>query len=410
MGRSKEKPRKSLSREIDEELNPVANKKYARKTANVVVDDEDTEMISEKLRQKILETAKEQQEELNPDSQPTLSRGLNVHEAFSDEEGMNSEAEEAYYRHEAVGEEDAATLAAFFDDEDVFSGEQTEEPAANTMWARIQEQLNAEEYKLDIPPKVEEAYRIIGQLMAKYKSGKLPKAFMAIPRFENWEDILAITEPWNWTPHAFFRAIRSYVGLMTDNMCSIFYGEYLLPACRVNMANNPNKKLSYHFYQALRKSVFRPKAFFKGLLLPLITEEPTLKEAVVFGSILQRSSLPAHHSCTFMMKLMELEWTPIVAYFFDLVLEKKYAIPLQFLKHVIDYFLGFYDQDEKLPVVWHRGVHSLCANYCEHFTKENCKDIYRLVRKHTHHLITIDIRKELNKAYLHLTHGISLDE
>lgn len=41
----------------------------------------------------------------------------------------------------------------------------------------------------------------------------------------------------------------------------------LLPRVTENIAEY--KKLNYHLYQALRKSLFRPEAFFRGILLPL---------------------------------------------------------------------------------------------------------------------------------------------
>ncbi len=35
----------------------------------------------------------------------------------------------------------------------------------------------------------------VGRLLAKYKSGKLPKAFKMVPTLTNWEEILYLTEP-----------------------------------------------------------------------------------------------------------------------------------------------------------------------------------------------------------------------
>lgn len=45
--------------------------------------------------------------------------------------------------------------------------------------------------KLD--PRVEAMYEGVRDVLTKYRSGKLPKAFKLIPRLTNWEQILYIT-------------------------------------------------------------------------------------------------------------------------------------------------------------------------------------------------------------------------
>lgn len=53
-----------------------------------------------------------------------------------------------------------------------------------------------------------------------------------------------------------------------------------------------NKHLNYHFYESLKKSVYKPAAFFKGILLPLAASGTcTLREATIFASILAKVSL-----------------------------------------------------------------------------------------------------------------------
>ncbi|MGG6499158.1 UNVERIFIED_CONTAM: bystin family protein, partial [Bacteroidetes bacterium 56_B9] len=42
----------------------------------------------------------------------------------------------------------------------------------------------------------------------------------------------------------------------------------LLEKCRENMRDNGGK-LSVHLYEALKKGLYKPAAFFKGILFPL---------------------------------------------------------------------------------------------------------------------------------------------
>lgn len=51
-------------------------------------------------------------------------------------------------------------------------------------------------------------------------------------------------------------------------MAQRFYNLVLLPRVRDDLAEY--KRLNFHLYQALRKSLFKPGAFMKGILLPLL--------------------------------------------------------------------------------------------------------------------------------------------
>jgi essential nuclear protein 1 len=50
-------------------------------------------------------------------------------------------------------------------------------------------------------------------------------------------------------------------------MCNSFFNLVLLPRVRQDIEDN--KRLNYHLYQAIKKSIYKPLAFFRGVLLPL---------------------------------------------------------------------------------------------------------------------------------------------
>ena len=46
----------------------------------------------------------------------------------------------------------------------------------------------------ELDPRVVEMYEGVGKVLAKYRSGKVPKAFKVLPQFRNWEgDISVVT-------------------------------------------------------------------------------------------------------------------------------------------------------------------------------------------------------------------------
>ena len=64
------------------------------------------------------------------------------------------------------------------------------------------------------------------------------------------------------------KATRIFVSNLKGNMAQRFFNLVLLDHVRDDIQNS--KKLNYHLYMALKKALFKPAAFFKGILLPLL--------------------------------------------------------------------------------------------------------------------------------------------
>ncbi len=76
----------------------------------------------------------------------------------------------------------------------------------------------AKEEASDLPDKVVEVYTKIGAMLKHYTAGKLPKAFKIIPSLSNWEEVLALTRPDEWTPHAVYAATRIFASNFSPKM------------------------------------------------------------------------------------------------------------------------------------------------------------------------------------------------
>lgn len=111
----------------------------------------------------------------------------------------------------------------------------------------------------------------VGKLLSRYRAGKLPKAFKIVPSLSNWEEILALTEPHKWTPNAMYEATRMFASNLNARMAQRFYNLVLLPHVREDIEEH--KRLHFATYQALKKAMFKPSAFYKGILLPLCQVE-----------------------------------------------------------------------------------------------------------------------------------------
>ena len=107
----------------------------------------------------------------------------------------------------------------------------------------------------------------VGKFLSRYTSGKIPKAFKRIPSLECWAEVLQLTEPENWSPNAVYQATRLFSSNMNTKNAERFYEAILLPRIRNDIRQN--KRLHFALYQSLKKSLYKPAAFNKGILLPL---------------------------------------------------------------------------------------------------------------------------------------------
>lgn len=246
----------------------------------------------------------------------------------------------------------------------------------------------------DIPEKVAEVYTDIGKILSRYTAGKLPKAFKVIPSLANWEEVLYLTRPDQWTPQAMYAATRIFASNLNPKMAQRFYNLVLLDAVRADIVET--QKLNYHYYRSLKKSVYKPAAFFKGILLPLCKSNCTLREAAIVASVLQRVSIPVHHSAVAIHKLAQLEYSGAASIFIKTLLNKKYSLPAPVIGSLVRHFASFTnDRETVLPVLWHQCLLVFVQRYKNEVQAEAREALRLVMKQHSHYKITPEIRREL---------------
>eukprot|EP00439_Symbiodinium_sp_Y106_P029494 s6460_g3.t1 len=245
-----------------------------------------------------------------------------------------------------------------------------------------------------LSPKVVQVYGEIGKWLKFYKSGAIPKAFKVIPNLTNWEEVLALTSPLTWSPAAMYQASVIFVSNLNPRMAQRFFNLVLLPAVRQDIAEH--KKLNFHYYRALRKSLFKPAAFFKGILLPMAAESCTLREAVIMGSVLGKASVPVMHVAASIVRLCTMTpWYGTTAILLAAQLNKKYALPLKVIECLVAHFCAFAGEDKILPLVWHRALLIFVQRYKFDLSADQKRRIKELLRVHFHESVGPEIRREL---------------
>lgn len=249
-----------------------------------------------------------------------------------------------------------------------------------------------------LPAKVVQLYSSMAPVLARYRSGKLPKAFKVIPSLVRWDEILWLTRPDEWSPHCVEASMRVFASNLDPGRARIFYNEVLLERCREDIRHN--KKLNYHLYQALHRALFKPAAWFKGILLPLATAgDATLAEALIFGSVLAKQSVPAAHAAVVILKLAQTTaYLGPTSVFLIVLFNKKYSLPIRVVHAVCDYFARFTDDSTTLPVLWHQSLLIFTQRYRLDIDQDHSEKLKALLRRHSHADITPLVRRELASA------------
>jgi len=378
------------------------------------------EYVSNKLSRKILANAREQAEEENDDEVeeeeevgekgkrvvPTKKSFKSFEELMAEDDNASvfsemSETESQYNQDDmTVDEEDERALAMFMNPagprmlSDIILEKLAQHEQA---LKRKEEQKDQPTKEPEIKPEIIQIYIKVGDLLKHFTSGKLPKAFKILPSLRNWEQLLYLTRPDKWTPVVSRMATFLFSRGMSDKLVQRFYYILLLPKIREDIQNN--KKLNFHLYLALKKSLYRPAAFFRGILLPLCESgDCTLREATIVGSVMKRVSIPAIHASVAIYKLCQMPYFGATQCFILILLNKKFSLPYKVIDTVYEYFMNFGDDRRKFPSLWHQTLLVFVQRYKGDLTSEQKNGLQQLTHLHKHTVITPEIHRELFSA------------
>ena len=368
--------------------------------------------VEGRISQTILEQARLQQEELEEEfgiegGERKLGKSKNklktarcgLPEEGADSEGDSNVEEELQDEGDhcpIVLEEDELAMERFMNTD--HAPRQTLADVIQDKIREKQTEVSAHMTDATAPPQMDEKvtslFKSVAKILAKYRSGKLPKAFKVIPSLSNWEEVLYLTEPENWSAAAMFQATRIFCSNLNSTRTQKFYNLVLLPRVRDDIAEY--KKLNFHLYMALKKCLFKPAAFFKGMLLPLCESGTcTLREALIIGSVLVKTSVPILHSSAALLKLAEMDYSGANSIFIRTLLDKKYALPYRVIDAVVFHFVRFSHDDRELPVLWHQSLLTFVQRYKEDMSMEQKESLMELVKVHGHREMTLEIRREI---------------
>jgi len=366
--------------------------------------EEDVEKpMSVKMSKKVLDLAKEQrQESIHPARRLALKnqkgkpREVNFDlSLLENEDFSDDEAEYNKVGADGLTPEEEAALS-------LFAPKNTQETQTlrQLVGQKIIENERAknlddveEELEKRMPKEFVNVFKDVGKVLQNWKSGRLPKAFKIIPNLANWEEVLQLTRPEEWSPNVMYYATKMFASNLRVFACQRFYNCVLLPAVRDDIARN--KKLNYHYYQACKKSLFKSKAFYRGFLIPLCQQGCTPREALILSGLVGKKSIPRLETCAAIYKLLELPYSGPTSIFLKVLLNKKYALPSSLIDVLVSYFRKFQKDPRKLPVVWNQLFLVFAQRYKTALNNNQKESLKEVMRVQFHHQITPEIRREL---------------
>tara|TARA_B110000090_G_C13098447_1_gene337587 strand:- start:79 stop:555 length:477 start_codon:yes stop_codon:yes gene_type:complete len=147
---------------------------------------------------------------------------------------------------------------------------------------------------------------------------------------------------------------------------------------------------------SLKKAMFKPGAFYKGIILPLAQSGTcTLREATIIGSVLAKVSIPSNHSAAALLRLAEMSYSGSTSLFIKILVNKKYSLPKRVIASMVDHFTNFVSETRVLPVIWHQSLLAFAQRYKLELEESQKEQFKELLKVHSHHQITMEVRREL---------------
>ncbi|KAG1820601.1 Bystin-domain-containing protein [Suillus subaureus] len=385
-------------------------------------DEESTEVVLDsKISRRIFELARDQQEEIDIPEDEDESRHEDERENFkprvqfvddenedSDDDDMsdNGDAEDMFQ----LDSGDIQALDALLPSNSgerrtladiIFAKLESGETNGVNVMQKVQQDQEHPDPALGLDPRLVESYSKLAIFLHGYKSGPLPKFFKVIPSLPAWARVLALTRPENWSPHACRAATRIFVSTMKPAQVQLFLSVVLLDAIREDIQSN--KKLNVQYYECLKRALFKPAAFFKGIVFPMLENGCTLKEAAIIASVVAKKKVPVLHSAAALLRIANMDYTGPNSLFIRVLIDKKYQLPYKVVDALVFHFIRLSNtykargrgDTQKLPVLWHQSLLAFCQRYSPDLTPDQKDALLDVIRVNPHLQIGVEVRREL---------------
>ncbi|CAH8584006.1 unnamed protein product [Heterobilharzia americana] len=251
----------------------------------------------------------------------------------------------------------------------------------------------------ELPEELRDHLNLLIDVLRHYRSGPLPKTVKMLPHLVGWETLLEMLKPLEWSVHTYPRIVKVFAS-KGHEPAHHFYELYLLP--KVKQDIEENRRLCFHLFEALIRSMFRPEEFISGVYLPWVQSEMSKTEGLILSNLIKRATLKSRFAAVALALTLEEEFSIPRSMVIETFLTKKYHLPEAAVLKVIDYFISFdkdctaYFTDEKrMPLTWFKSLLVFLEFYRHCIGSDEREKLLKLCRRHEHPQITQEIRSFL---------------
>jgi len=119
----------------------------------------------------------------------------------------------------------------------------------------------------------------------------------------------------NGSPYSCRMATKVFISSMKPEQTRIYLHFVLLNVVRSDIAENA--KLNVHYYEALIRAIYKPAAFFKGIVFPLLERLP------IVASVLAKKTIPPVHLGAAIIHIAKFDFSGPRALFLRVLIDKK---------------------------------------------------------------------------------------
>merc|ERR1719356_1538824 len=117
---------------------------------------------------------------------------------------------------------------------------------------------------------------------------------------------------------------------------------------------------------------------------------------MILSSVLSKASIPSMHVAATIVRLSVMTpWYGTTSILLATLLNKKYALPLQVIEHLVAHFCAFAADERVLPLVWHRALLVFVQRYKFELSDDQRRRIRELLKIHFHDAVGVEVRREL---------------
>ncbi|KAJ7725111.1 Bystin-domain-containing protein [Mycena metata] len=387
--------------------------KRKKQSKNTTEDDSSEAILDPKTSKRIFELARDQQDELEmvDDEEDASRRPSALTRPQRDDEDEDEDSEFGDVEDEEVeeifeiDEGDLETLDALHPHnagerrtlaDIIFAKLESGETENAAVIKKVQQDKDKPDPALGLDPKV--TRDVPPQIHLRSASPKFSKSSPPSPPGRG---LLALTQPENWSPHACLAATRIFISSMKPPQAQLFLSVVLLDAIRDDIQQN--KKLNVHYYDAMRRALYKPGAFFKGIIFPMLDQGCSLKEAAIVASVLARTKIPVLHASAGLIRIAEMDYSGPNSLFIRVLIDKKFELPYKVVDALVFHFIRLSNtykartraDSEALPVLWHQSLLVFAQRYASDLTPDQKDALLDVVRATPHAQIGPEIRREL---------------